>query len=315
MKIMFVSTSADAKALPSSPPFTLNLSARTLWIIVALLAFAIAASLYFSARAVAKRWIELRAPVVESIVAEIESRQIARETALREDNARVVHAQIAELSAELVEMHGRGAALAERLGMKDFFAETPQLHCNTQTSATNFAKNMEQTQLAATRMRRRFSALIEYGATAAVTFDTIPLVRPVLGANWLSSKFGYRKDPFTKRRTFHAGYDYAARQGTPILAGATGEVIYAGRLGNYGKAVRLLHGDSISTLYGHMHKIYVKRGQFVRRGDIIGEVGNTGRSTGPHLHYEVRVNNRPRPINRTVKQLRQQRAVPAAWAL
>ena len=162
---------------------------------------------------------------------------------------------------------------------------------------------------------RKHDVIVEHGASTALTFDTVPLQRPVMGKNWLSSRFGMRRDPLTGRKAFHAGYDYAARRGTPILAGATGIITYAGWLGNYGKAVRITHGDGVSTLYGHMQTMYVAAGRYVRRGDIIGEIGSTGRSTGPHLHYEVRINNRPRPVASAVKKLRAARAVPAEWEI
>ena len=102
-------------------------------------------------------------------------------------------------------------------------------------------------------------------------------------------------------------------KGSPVLAGATGLVVYSGRLGNYGKAVRILHGDSISTLYGHLSVSHVQAGQYVRRGQVIGKVGSTGRSSGPHLHYEVRRNNRPRPVAREISRIRKTRAVPDTW--
>ena len=162
-------------------------------------------------------------------------------------------------------------------------------------------------------LRRRYDVLLQHGANTLARYSTVPMKRPVRGRNWLSSRFGKRRDPITGRPGFHAGYDYAARKGTPVLAGATGIVSYAGRLGNYGNAVRIDHGDSISTLYSHLHVISVADGDYVRRGQIIGQVGSTGRSTGPHLHYEIRRANRPRPVNSEVNRLRKQRGVPKNW--
>jgi len=104
----------------------------------------------------------------------------------------------------------------------------------------------------------------------------------------ISSRYGTRKDPFTKRAAVHGGLDYRARHGSPVYATANGKVVKAGRLGGYGKLVEIDHGGGIKTRYAHLSKIKVKLGQRIIKGTIIGKVGSTGRSTGPHLHYEVR---------------------------
>jgi|GEM_PF-1473042 len=109
---------------------------------------------------------------------------------------------------------------------------------------------------------------------------------PVKGR--LTSRMGFRTDPFTKRRAYHAGVDFANRIGTPVHASQSGKVIYAGYKGNYGKTVILSHKQGYTTLYGHLDKTLVKKGQTVRQGQKIGTLGNTGRSTGPHLHFEIR---------------------------
>ena len=113
----------------------------------------------------------------------------------------------------------------------------------------------------------------------------IPLGPPVWGR--LTSKYGYRLDPFTRRPEFHNGVDLRAPGGTPVRATAEGKVIFAGWKAGYGKTVVLRHAYGYRTLYGHMSKIKVKKGQWVKSGDILGYVGSTGKSTGPHVHYEV----------------------------
>jgi murein DD-endopeptidase MepM/ murein hydrolase activator NlpD len=118
-----------------------------------------------------------------------------------------------------------------------------------------------------------------------------PSITPARGR--VTSDFGWRKSPFTGRREFHHGLDISASRGTPVLAPARGRVTYAGREGSYGRIIHMKHGFELSTRYAHLYKIAVRSGQTVERGDIIGYVGNTGRSTGPHLHYEVRKKNRP----------------------
>lgn len=118
-----------------------------------------------------------------------------------------------------------------------------------------------------------------------------PSVRPTDG--WFSSGFGYRISPFTNQREFHKGLDIANRIGTPIIAPSDGLVVFVGREGNFGKMITINHGYNLITRYGHLNKPLVKKGQHIKRGQIIAEVGNTGRCTGPHLHYEILLNGVP----------------------
>jgi murein DD-endopeptidase MepM/ murein hydrolase activator NlpD len=122
-----------------------------------------------------------------------------------------------------------------------------------------------------------------------------PAIQPLSNRdlNRLSSGFGYRIDPLYKTVKFHPGLDFSAPQGTPVYATAEGTVKIAGNSGNaYGNHIVISHGYSYNTLYGHLFRIKAKKGQRVKRGEIIGYVGNTGKSTGPHLHYEVLKGNK-----------------------
>ncbi len=110
--------------------------------------------------------------------------------------------------------------------------------------------------------------------------------RPVHGV--MTSPFGYRMHPVLRYRRLHTGIDYGAVTGTPVYAAGGGEVFHAGLRGGYGKCIIILHGGGIQTLYGHLSRIAVNPGQAVKRGQYIGNVGSTGLSTGPHLHFEVR---------------------------
>jgi murein DD-endopeptidase MepM/ murein hydrolase activator NlpD len=115
-----------------------------------------------------------------------------------------------------------------------------------------------------------------------------PTVAPVLGL--ITDGFGRRKDPFTGRLAYHRGLDISARRGTPIHAPADGIVVFSGRNGGLGRCLRISHDFGFTTVYGHLDKILVEPGTEVHRGKEIGLLGNSGRSTGPHLHYEVHVN-------------------------
>ena len=118
-----------------------------------------------------------------------------------------------------------------------------------------------------------------------------PSIWPVKG--WVTSGFGNRTSPFTGKKQFHAGIDISNKTGTPIVAPADGVVTYAGRRGSFGKMVMINHGHGLVTRYGHLSKFEVKVGQKVKRGQKIARVGNTGRSSGPHLHYEVLMSGVP----------------------
>ncbi|UIJ73668.1 M23 family metallopeptidase [Aurantimonas sp. HBX-1] len=127
------------------------------------------------------------------------------------------------------------------------------------------------------------TALHAVGSVAA----SLPL-SPPMARRYVSSSYGVRPDPFLGRTALHAGVDYALPQGTRVTASAPGKVIRAGRAGGYGNMVEIDHGRGITTRYGHMSRIDVRVGQTVAKGAPIGAVGSTGRSTGPHLHYEIR---------------------------
>jgi len=118
----------------------------------------------------------------------------------------------------------------------------------------------------------------------------VPTAEPMKNGR-ITSNFGRRNDPFLRRLAFHSGIDYGAGTGTPILATANGTVKTADWKGGYGKAVEIDHGNGVMTRFGHMSAFNVVEGQKVRKGQVIGYVGSTGRSTGPHLHYETNVHN------------------------
>ncbi|HEX3035361.1 MAG TPA: M23 family metallopeptidase [Thermodesulfobacteriota bacterium] len=120
--------------------------------------------------------------------------------------------------------------------------------------------------------------------------ESFPLGTPLLGK--INSGFGYRKDPFNSRSAFHSGVDIDANQGQRITATAEGMVEVAGWYGSYGNTIIIRHKYGYQTLFGHLSKIKVKKGEKVKVGDVIGYVGSTGRSTGPHLHYEMMKNGK-----------------------
>lgn len=133
--------------------------------------------------------------------------------------------------------------------------------------------------------------LFQYLEDQKVLLSSTPSIWPTKG--WLSSRFGYRISPFTQRKEMHKGLDISTRLNTPIVAPADGIIIKTGWNGSFGKMISIRHGNGYITKYAHLNKILVKKGQAVKRGDKLGLVGQTGRSTGPHLHYEVHLKGVP----------------------
>lgn len=125
-----------------------------------------------------------------------------------------------------------------------------------------------------------------------VKSDATPSGRPIL-SGWLSSRYGTRIDPFSGKKAWHEGVDFAGKAGSDIVAVASGVVSWSGERYGYGKMVEVAHGDGVITRYAHNQENLVKVGDMVRRGDVVALMGNSGRSTGPHVHFEVHKNGRP----------------------
>jgi murein DD-endopeptidase MepM/ murein hydrolase activator NlpD len=205
--------------------------------------------------------------------------------------------------------------VAEQIGMIDTSQrdEVDQLRIAAASKAAKITKILRSTGVNVPKMPKNdvggpfvpldhsvpFEAHLEALESTLNHYDSIsgiarkmPFANPIPGAK-LSSRFGYRKDPFNGRSAMHSGLDFKAKTGTPVLATGDGVIVKAGRKGGYGKVVEVKHKDGYITRYAHLSRILVKNGQRVRLGQRIGKVGSTGRSTGPHLHYEVRKNKKP----------------------
>ncbi len=136
-----------------------------------------------------------------------------------------------------------------------------------------------------------FNELITFLDDQKSVLASVPSIMPTKG--WITSGFKRRNDPFTGRKTWHRGLDVSTNVGTPVVAPADGVGTYSGQKVDFGKIITIDHGNGYKTRYGHNSKLLAKRGQRVKRGQVIAFVGNTGRSTGPHLHYEVIRNGVP----------------------
>lgn len=149
----------------------------------------------------------------------------------------------------------------------------------------------DQLATAAVNQNDGFESLLKYLEDQRNLLASTPAISPVDG--WVTSRFGYRKSPFTGRREFHKGLDIATRKKSPIHATADGVITYVGVKGLLGKIVVIDHGHGMSTRYGHINKALKKTGESVTRGEEVALVGNSGRTTGSHVHYEVLLNGMP----------------------
>jgi len=150
---------------------------------------------------------------------------------------------------------------------------------------------LQKLQTAGDETESELSKLHTYLIAKSAVINATPSLLPIAG--WISSVFGYRRNPYDGSYRLHSGDDIAAEPGTPVRAPADGSVIFSGYREGYGKVIVIDHGYGIRTLFGHNSSVFVGQGAKVRRGETISQVGNTGHSTGPHLHYEIRKNGVP----------------------
>jgi murein DD-endopeptidase MepM/ murein hydrolase activator NlpD len=158
-------------------------------------------------------------------------------------------------------------------------------------SAGDFSRHFKALDRKRVTLEEELRLLQDYYTTREILLAATPSMMPVKG--YPSDRYGQRSDPFSGDKEFHPGLDISAPKGTKVVATADGLVVFAGRRPGYGNLVGIEHKFGISTRYGHLDRYTVRAGQRVKRGDIIGFVGSTGRTTGPHLHYEVRFQNQP----------------------
>lgn len=227
----------------------------------------------------------------------------AENTALREENLELknhlatIKERVAGINETLTRVKHLNANLQNISQLSDpdrqleISPELPDLDPRHEADAALLADSLEGLEAEARSQEEVLRTLTGYFEDRQALLASAPAIWPVRG--WVTSDFGVRLDPFTSARIRHSGIDIAAAPGTPVVAPADGTVVYASSAGGYGNVIVLDHGSGIKTRYAHLSAIKVKIGQRVSRGERIGAVGNSGRSTGPHLHYEVRVNGVP----------------------
>ena len=166
--------------------------------------------------------------------------------------------------------------------------EIPELDLNDIEELENTAEDVEQRVL---HLHSRLDKLADLAVVEKAKLDFTPSIKPVQG--YVSSTFGWRKSPFTGKRHLHRGLDFVNKIGTQIHCTAAGTVSFAGKMDYWGNCVFIKHINGIVTKYGHMKETEVHMGDIVQRGDVIGKVGMTGRTTGPHVHYQIEIDGQP----------------------
>ena len=240
---------------------------------------------------------EVRLPVLQELVAAAQQAEAERERVFVQQNLNSMAIKLGEMQAQLTRMDALGERLSALAGIRpqEFrIGEAPGLGgaAPTQLPPQNLSLGdfSDKLLVLARQVESRNDML---GVLEAQLFEQavkkkmIPTMMPVKGP-YNSSSFGRRIDPFTGQWAMHDGIDFIAEHGAPIVAAAAGVVIFAGFHPQYGYAVDIDHGNDLVTRYAHTSKLFVREGDLVQRGRKIAEVGSTGRSTGPHLHFEVR---------------------------
>lgn len=256
--------------------------------------------------------MQSRMDAVPAVAAEQE--QVLREQALRDsayirDSVKTLAAKVGDLQAKLIAVDSLSQRVAGAAGLS---AIEPELYAGLEAgaqvvvdtshgdddfdwsvaSAEALGRHLDQMDKQLTQRKSSFD-MMELALSRQVGLEAALPTRMPVAYTAVSSHFGWRKHPITGRHTLHEGQDFAAPRGTPILAAASGIVTEARYISGYGKMVEVNHGQGVTTRYAHASSILVKQGDLVEQGQMIARVGSSGISSGPHLHFEVRVADHP----------------------
>jgi murein DD-endopeptidase MepM/ murein hydrolase activator NlpD len=223
--------------------------------------------------------------------------QHAELEAVREQSTRNVDAlaiRVGQLSAHIIRLDALGQRLVTMAGLEDGefnFGETPPQGGPDGVEGSSLQSGeisllLDELQAQIEDRSRQLDVLEALLGNRRLSDEIRPEGRPTSGG-WMSSGFGYRADPFTGKRSFHSGLDFVSPAGSDVLSIAAGVVTFSGTRANYGNLIEIDHGNGLVTRYGHNKKNLVEAGNVVKKGEVIGLVGSTGRSTAPHVHLEV----------------------------
>lgn len=249
-------------------------------------------------------------PIISEAVRYVERKELAQRDRYMRENLDAMAAKVGELQARLLRLEAVSEKVAGMAGMKPAELKAIEAPSNpasgavagqggplvsmlpnrlpaTPLSAQDIHRQLDDLQALSDRNTDLFTLIESRLFEKRLEALLIPSSAPVNGP--VGSGFGFRSDPFTRRAALHTGLDYPGEVGTPIMAAAGGVVLSASNHPEYGLLVELDHGNGLITRYGHTSKMWVKQGDLVKRGQKIADIGSTGRSTGPHLHFEVLV--------------------------
>ncbi len=245
---------------------------------------------------------ELKIPVVRQLLLATQKRDSERAREFVQQNLNAMAVKLGEMQAQLTRLDALGERLSTLAGIRtqEFrFSETPGLGGAEATSAPahdlSFAEFNEKLTMLSRQVENRTDMLGVLEAqlfVQTVNKKLMPTILPV-NAPFNASGFGMRIDPFTGQQAMHEGIDFIADVGAPVVAAAGGSVEFAGYHPQYGHMIDIDHGNDLVTRYAHLSRLLVQEGAMVHRGRKIAETGNSGRSTGPHLHFEVRFRGTP----------------------
>ncbi|MEZ5616116.1 MAG: M23 family metallopeptidase [Rhodocyclaceae bacterium] len=309
---------------------TLTVTARHVVLALAGLALTVlAVSLLFSYVTV-RHAAEVRLPFLQSLLVNVREQETRKTQDFLRENINAMAVRVGQLQAQLIRLDTLGERLGQLSGLQPpstktldasgqggpLIGPTKPLDASGQggpligpakpLTAADLQRQIDQLSRQL-ESKGDYLGLIESELMdERVKRNQLPTALPV-AAQWNASGFGWRVDPFTGEQAMHEGIDFIAPSGTPIVAAAAGIVVTAQRHAAYGNMVEVDHGNDLVTRYAHASRLLVREGALVKRGQAIAEVGSTGRSTGPHLHFEVRYKGAAQNPNRFLKNARQQK--------
>ena len=243
---------------------------------------------------------------VRTLLSKVQSEERQKQQSYVHSSLDAMAARVGQMQAQMQRLDALGARLSKLTGMKpeEFRFDQPPAQggplvtlSGQEMSVNNLDQQLNRLAQLVNDRSDKLLALETMLLQNQLSRKLLPSIPPI-NEGWYSSNFGWRIDPFTGANAMHEGVDYMVPEGTVVRASAGGVVAYADQHPQYGNMVEIDHGNDLTTRYAHLAKILVKPGTLVRRGQEVAESGNTGRSTGPHLHFEVRLRGNAQNPNR-----------------
>ena len=295
---------------------TITITARHLALAVAGFILAVLAVSSLFSYVTVRHAAEVRLPFLQSLLMSVREQETQKTQDFLRENLNAMAVRLGQMQAQLLRLDTLGERLGQLSGIKTQEVKTigkfgqggPLIAPTKPLTPEDLQRQLDQ-------LARQLESKSDYlGLIESELMDErvkknqLPTALPV-EAQWNASSFGWRIDPFTGEQALHEGIDFVAETGTPVVAAAAGIVITSERHPQYGNLVEIDHGNELITRYAHASRVLVNQGALVKRGQKIAEVGTTGRSTGPHLHFEVRFKGAAQNPNRFLKNARQQKQV------